>query len=105
PNTDSPLPTVVSNPQSDTAPIPPSAFPLPTSRVLQVHNSYLVTQDDQGVIIIDQHALHERVMFEYLLARVSAGGLESQQLLAPRVPPATHAQIDRAAALTPPLDN
>jgi DNA mismatch repair protein MutL len=69
-----------------------------------VHNSYLVTQDEQGVVIIDQHALHERVMFEYLLARVEAGGLESQQLLAPSVVPATPAQIDRLAELTPLLD-
>jgi len=45
----------------------------PHSRVLQVHNSYLVTQDESGVVIIDQHALHERVMFEYLLARVMRG--------------------------------
>ncbi len=79
-------------------------LPEPVDRVLQVHNSYLVTQDEQGVVIIDQHALHERVMFEYLLARVQAGGLESQQLLAPSVVPATPAQIDRLAELTPLLD-
>ncbi len=61
----------------------PLPMPTPASRVLQVHKSYLVTQDEQGVVIIDQHALHERVMFEYLLARVLQGGLESQRLLAP----------------------
>ncbi|MBL8747191.1 MAG: DNA mismatch repair endonuclease MutL, partial [Phycisphaerae bacterium] len=46
----------------------PAAIPraLPAPRVLQVHNSYLVTQDEHGVVIIDQHALHERVMFEKL---------------------------------------
>lgn len=61
-------------------------------RVLQVHSSYLITQDAQGVVIIDQHALHERVMFEKLLARVTGGGgregggtLERQRLLAPIV--------------------
>lgn len=60
-------------------------------RVLQIHSSYLVTQDAQGVVIIDQHALHERVMFEKLLARVtgpgesSGAGLERQQLLTPIV--------------------
>ncbi len=66
----------------------------PESRVLQVHNSYLVTQDDQGVVIIDQHALHERVMFEYLLTRVMTNGLERQQLLAPAVVNATGSQMD-----------
>jgi DNA mismatch repair protein MutL len=85
-------------------PTPALPQPTPEGHVLQVHNSYLVTQDDQGVVIIDQHALHERVMFEYLLARVTAGGLESQQLLAPSVVPATPAQIDRLAELTPLLD-
>ena len=42
-------------------------------RILQVHNSYVVTQDEQGVVIVDQHALHERVMFERLLERVQRG--------------------------------
>ncbi len=53
--------------------------------LLQVHNSYVVTQDEQGVVIIDQHALHERAMFEYLTQRVLAGNLESQRLLMPVV--------------------
>ncbi len=79
-----------------------AGLPVPTSRdrVLQVHNSFLVTQDEHGVVIIDQHALHERVMFEYLLTRVWAGGLESQQLLAPSTVQVTPAQIDRLADLT-----
>jgi DNA mismatch repair protein MutL len=61
------------------------AAPRPVDRILQVHNSFLVTQDEQGVVIIDQHALHERVMFEGLLARLGEGNLESQALLAPVV--------------------
>jgi DNA mismatch repair protein MutL len=97
--------SAIPNPQSNAGDSGTGQKPGATSdRVLQVHNSYLVTQDEQGVVIIDQHALHERVMFEYLLARVMAGGLESQQLLAPSVVPATPAQIDRLAELTPMLD-
>ncbi|MDP1662203.1 MAG: DNA mismatch repair endonuclease MutL [Phycisphaerales bacterium] len=63
----------------------------PTTRPLQVHNSFLVTQDDRGMVIIDQHALHERVMFEKLLGRVMGTDgragvpLESQRLLMPAV--------------------
>ncbi|HEX8876392.1 MAG TPA: DNA mismatch repair endonuclease MutL [Phycisphaerales bacterium] len=64
-------------------------------RILQVHNSYVVTQDAQGVVIVDQHALHERVMFEALLARVGAGNLESQQLLSPEIVEATADQLGR----------
>jgi len=93
---------------NDAAAIPQ---PTPESRVLQVHKSYLVTQDEHGMVIIDQHALHERAMFEYLLARVtaraerlgSAGlagqGLESQRLLTPYVVPASPAQVDKLPEL------
>jgi DNA mismatch repair protein MutL len=69
--------------------------PRPASKVLQVHNSYLVTQDEHGVLIVDQHALHERVMFEALLARVTESNLESQRLLTPVVLDATPTQLAR----------
>ncbi|MBL9031596.1 MAG: DNA mismatch repair endonuclease MutL [Phycisphaerae bacterium] len=79
----------------------PLPAPIPASRVLQVHNSYLVTQDAEGVVIVDQHALHERVMFEQLVARVSREPLERQRLLTPSVVPATPAQIARLPELAP----
>ena len=53
-------------------------------QVLQVHSSYLLAQDERGVLIIDQHALHERVMFNKLMTRVTGNGaLEQQALLMP----------------------
>jgi DNA mismatch repair protein MutL len=52
---------------------------------IQLHNSYLVAQSDDGMIIIDQHALHERIMYEELRARIVRGPLESQRLLIPEV--------------------
>lgn len=64
--------------------MPPSTTP-PTRDVLQVHKSYLVTQDEQGLLIVDQHALHERVMFEQLRHRITKHDLESQRLLMPAV--------------------
>jgi len=59
----------------------------PSSRALQVHNQYLVTQDGQGLLIVDQHALHERIMFEELRRRIldERASLESQRLLMPEV--------------------
>ena len=64
-----------------------AAAPLPrllqSDDVLQLHSSFLVTQDSEGLVVIDQHALHERVMFEKLKSRVEAGDLQSQQLTAP----------------------
>lgn len=62
--------------------------------MLQVHNSYVVTQDEDGVVIIDQHALHERAMFELLSARLAQGDLESQRLLTPAVVDVSPGQIE-----------
>lgn len=50
---------------------------------IQVHNRYLVTQDEAGMIVVDQHALHERILYEQLREKVSSGKIESQQLLVP----------------------
>ncbi len=70
------------------------------STILQVHNAYVVTQDEQGVVIVDQHALHERVMFEYLMERLSRGPLESQRLLTPETVDASPAQLEALDSLT-----
>jgi DNA mismatch repair protein MutL len=53
------------------------------SPAIQLHNSYLVAETPDGLVIIDQHALHERVMYEDLLARVRRGPLEAQRMLIP----------------------
>jgi len=66
----------------------------PSPAALQVHNSFLVTQDAAGVVIVDQHALHERVMFEKLLVRIGRGSLESQRLLVPAVMKVTARQME-----------
>jgi len=52
-------------------------------RALQVHNRYLVTESEDGVVVIDQHALHERILYEQLRQKVAEGRLPSQQLLIP----------------------
>ncbi len=68
------------HPVSDPVSIVDAARP-----VIQVHRMFLVTEDADGVLIIDQHALHERVMFERLLERIGAANLPSQRLLVPEV--------------------
>ena len=68
-------------------------------RILQVHDSFIVTSDDEGVLIIDQHALHERVMFEKIMDRLAAGPLESQSLLTPATFAATRAQLDALSGI------
>ena len=55
----------------------------PAIRALQLHNTYLVAETADGILIVDQHALHERVLFEEIMRRLEAGALESQRLLMP----------------------
>ncbi len=52
-------------------------------RAMQVHDCYLVVETTDGITVIDQHALHERIMYEQLRRRVLAGGVEVQRLLMP----------------------
>jgi DNA mismatch repair protein MutL len=53
-------------------------------QVMQVHDCYLVVETAQGITVIDQHALHERVMYEHLRHRVDQGAVESQRMLVPQ---------------------
>ena len=68
---------------------PPSVTPgkaLPVLRVLgQIRNTYVIAEGPDGVYMIDQHAAHERVMFEKVRAQASAGTPETQSLLEPAV--------------------
>ena len=75
----------------------PHAWPPPVAAGLQVHNRYLVTETEEGLVVIDQHALHERILYEQLRQRVLAGTLESQRLLVPEPVSLTPTEI--AAAL------
>ena len=59
--------------------------PADPRRAIQIHNTYLVAETPDGILIVDQHALHERVLFEEIMARLEAGPLESQRLLMPIV--------------------
>jgi DNA mismatch repair protein MutL len=65
----------------DQAPPPAGS---PARQIMQVHDCYLVVETDEGITVIDQHALHERVMYEHLRARVIEGAVESQRTLVPQ---------------------
>lgn len=64
---------------------------------MQVHDRYLITESADGVLVIDQHALHERILYEALREKVLAGALESQSLLVPE--PVDLTPAEAAAAL------
>jgi DNA mismatch repair protein MutL len=80
----------VATPQAaaDTPPPAPPVDAIPPAvggdvKAIQLHNAYLVLETPEGMLVIDQHALHERILFEQIKERVAAGNLESQQLLIP----------------------
>ena len=70
--------------------------PTQTLTALQVHNTYLISESEEGMLVIDQHALHERVIYEQIRDKILDGKLESQKLLVPEpvhLPPAEAALV------------
>jgi DNA mismatch repair protein MutL len=59
-------------------------FPLGVARA-QLHETYIVAQTDHGVVIVDQHAAHERLLHEKLKNQLEAEGVKRQALLLPEV--------------------
>jgi DNA mismatch repair protein MutL len=53
------------------------------TRAVQMHNLYLVAETEDGIVIVDQHALHERILYEKLRDRMTEGALQAQRLLLP----------------------
>jgi DNA mismatch repair protein MutL len=58
--------------------------PLGAARA-QVHENYIIAQTKDGMVIVDQHAAHERLVYEKLKSQMSQNGVASQALLLPEV--------------------
>ena len=58
----------------------------------QFRDTYILAVDDEGIAIIDQHVAHERVLFEQVMEKLTAGHLESQRLLTPMIIELSQAQ-------------
>ena len=58
--------------------------PLGAARA-QVHRTYIVSQTVDGIVIVDQHAAHERLVYEEMKAALANGGVQRQGLLIPEV--------------------
>jgi len=74
--------------RSDTAPDipapPPSLAPLGAARA-QLHENYIIAQTESGIVIVDQHAAHERLVYEKLKRLRAKNGVPSQALLIPEI--------------------
>ena len=64
----------------------------------QFRDTFIIAVDDEGVAIIDQHVAHERVLFERVMERLTAGRLESQRLLLPMIVDVSVAEHDSLTA-------
>lgn len=51
----------------------------------QVHDNYIISQTATGMVIVDQHAAHERLVYEQLKTRMAENGIPSQALLIPEI--------------------
>jgi DNA mismatch repair protein MutL len=60
------------------------SFPLGAARA-QVHETYIVAQTADGIVIVDQHAAHERLTYERIKGMLANGGVKRQALLIPQV--------------------
>ncbi|MDF1751109.1 MAG: DNA mismatch repair endonuclease MutL [Alphaproteobacteria bacterium] len=63
---------------------PLTSYPLGAARA-QVHATYVVSQTEDGIVIVDQHAAHERLVYEQMKAAMAAGGVPRQGLLIPEI--------------------
>ncbi|MCG6111199.1 MAG: DNA mismatch repair endonuclease MutL [Paracoccus sp.] len=72
--------------------------PLGAARA-QIHENYIIAQTPDGLVIVDQHAAHERLVYERLKAQAQASGIPAQALLIPEIVELPPADADRILGL------
>ncbi len=72
-------------------------YPLGAARA-QLHETYIVAQTADGIVIVDQHAAHERLVYERMKQALAARGIERQALLIPEIVELEGAAADRLVA-------
>ena len=77
---------------------PPPDAPLGAARA-QIHENYIIAQTQDGLVIVDQHAAHERLVYERLKAQAAANGIASQALLIPEIVELPPADTDRILSI------
>jgi DNA mismatch repair protein MutL len=103
------MPEAPFQPQSDVAGATQRLWPekaFSSLRVIgQLHNTYIVCESKDGLVLIDQHAAHERVVFESLKAAYKQSAIVTQGLLVPETIELSHREADILEALREDLRN
>ena len=71
--------------------------PLGVARA-QLHETYVVAQTEDGIVIVDQHAAHERLVYERMKKALANGGVQRQPLLIPEVVDLDPSEVTRVVA-------
>jgi DNA mismatch repair protein MutL len=85
------------DPQPFSPPHDPLDYPLGAARA-QLHGTYIVAQTRDGLVVVDQHAAHERLVYERMKTQMAEGAVTRQALLTPEVVELDPAEADRVAA-------
>jgi DNA mismatch repair protein MutL len=88
--------------EPDIGVIDPLDYPLGAARA-QVHETYIVAQTRDGIVIVDQHAAHERLVYERMKGEAGDGGVVRQALLLPEVVELDPAEAERVTRKAPEL--
>jgi len=78
-------------------PVPDSNYQLGVARA-QLHETYVVAQTADGIVIVDQHAAHERLVYERMKKALAEGGIARQPLLIPEVVEMDPSEVARVSA-------
>ncbi|HKU54439.1 MAG TPA: DNA mismatch repair endonuclease MutL [Rhizomicrobium sp.] len=77
--------------------VPQENYQLGVARA-QLHETYVVAQTEDGIVIVDQHAAHERLVYERMKKALANGGIARQPLLIPEVVEMDPSEVTRVAA-------